>query len=74
MLQPTMNRPTLPWWRVPAAWLVVGGPALVVVAGFVTLAIALKWGDPPLQKSASDAAEEHTPAVQARNHVVTPRR
>jgi hypothetical protein len=27
-------------------WLVVGGPAIVVVAGFITLAIAIVGADP----------------------------
>jgi len=69
-----MNRPVLPWWRVPMVWLVIGGPAVVVVAGFVTLFIALRWGDPPLRQTVADPAEAMTPATQARNHVVTPRR
>lgn len=74
MTSEPMDRPALPWWRVRAMWLVLGGPALVVVAGFATLAIAVKWGDRPLPRVSVDAAEESTPAVQARNHVVTPRR
>ena len=69
-----MNRPVLPWWRVRMVWLVIGGPAMVVVAGFVTLFIALRWGDPPLRQTAADPAEAMAPATQARNHVVTPRR
>ena len=27
-----------PWWRLPIVWMVIGGPAVVVVAGFATLA------------------------------------
>lgn len=34
------------WWRTPWMWLVVGGPAMVVVAGFITLAIAIAGSDP----------------------------
>jgi len=34
------------WWRTPWMWLVFGGPALVVVAGFITLAIAINGADP----------------------------
>ena len=36
------NRPALPWWRVRMVWLVVGGPAVVVVASFVTLVLAVQ--------------------------------
>ena len=30
-----------PWWRFPMVWLVIGGPAVVVLASFATLALAL---------------------------------
>lgn len=40
------NRPALPWWRVPTAWLVMGGPATVVVAGLATAFIAVRGADP----------------------------
>ena len=63
--------PAIPWWRVGPMWLVLGGPALVVVAGFATLAIAIRWGDVPLQKVSAEAAEAMTPATQARNHVAS---
>ena len=65
------DRPTLPWWRVPSMWLVVGGPAAVVVAGFVTLFIAVRWGDPPLRRTTAEPAESMVPATQARNHAAT---
>jgi uncharacterized protein len=42
--------PAVPWWRVPHMWLVVGGPALVVVAGIVTAIIATNGADPVLNK------------------------
>lgn len=63
--------PGQPWWRHGMVWLVIGGPAVVVVAGFVTLAIAIANPDPVLPTAGSgDAA----PAVQARNHAATPQR
>jgi hypothetical protein len=52
-------------------WLVIGGPAVVVVAGFVTLALAIMNPDPVLPTNGSGEA---TPAVQARNHAATPQR
>lgn len=36
--------PIRPWYREPMLWLVLGLPAAVVVAGFLTLAIALRSG------------------------------
>ena len=68
-------RPTMPWWHVRMMWLVVGGPALVVVASFALLAVAIRGGDTPLLRDpASAGVTTLTPATQARNHAVTPRR
>lgn len=69
-------------------WLVVGGPAIVVVAGLTTVAIAVKNPDPVLDKSAYekdlaaakalqgqekvDALLQMQPAMQARNHAASP--
>ncbi|MBA4218791.1 MAG: hypothetical protein IIA03_04450 [Proteobacteria bacterium] len=73
-----------PAWREPMVWLVVGGPASVVVASFISLGLALKHPDPPLdlhagaQRSADDvepadmrAREGDVPALIARNHAAT---
>ena len=54
------------WWLEPMMWLVLAGPAAVVVAGVITTVIAVRSPDPVL---ATDAAQ--TPAVQARNHAAT---
>lgn len=66
-----LSRPAEPWWRHGMVWLVIGGPALVVVAAFATLAIAIAYPDPVLPTSSQAADDAHTPAVQARNHVVS---
>jgi uncharacterized protein len=64
-----MSEPaTSAWWRHGMVWLVIGGPAAVVVAGFATLAIATANPDPVLSTTAA------TPAVQARNHAASPQR
>ena len=64
-----------PWWRFGMVWLVIAGPAVVVVASFITLRLAIVHGDPvisePAVQTASDAS--HTPALKARNHAATPR-
>lgn len=59
--------PQSPWWRHGMVWLVISGPAAVVVAGFATLAIAIAYPDPVLSTVTA------TPAVQARNHAATPK-
>lgn len=53
------------WWREPMMWLVVGGPAIVVVAAIVTAVIAIRGADPVLD------TREPT-AMQSRNHAATP--
>ena len=66
--------PVQPWWRIRMVWLALGGPALVVVASFVTLFFAVHGRDTPLAGNGAAEADANTPAMQARNHVVTPRR
>jgi len=62
----------LPWWRFPMVWVVIGGPAVVVVASFVTLALAWQGADRPLHESAARSTSD-APALQARNHAATHR-
>ncbi len=76
---------TKSWWQYGHVWLIIAGPALVVVAGFITLAIAIRIPDPVvaddyyrrgLDINKTLAAEKNmhlAPAMQARNHVVTPK-
>jgi hypothetical protein len=37
--------PHVPWWRIRMVWLVLGGPAAVVVAGIATAWIAIAGAD-----------------------------
>jgi uncharacterized protein len=70
MTNESAAQPPLTWWRVPMVWLVIGGPAVVVVASFVTLALAILNPDPVLQVDRATSASE-LPAVQGRNHAAT---
>ena len=63
--------PSVAWWRLPIVWMVIGGPALVVVASFITLALAIQNPDPVLATSAVKG-KALQPAVQGRNHAATP--
>ena len=65
--------PTVVWWRLPIVWMVIGGPALVVVASFITLALAILNPDPVLTTPSVKSKSEQ-PAVQGRNHAATPGR
>ncbi len=62
--------PPLPWWRVGMVWFALAGPAVVVVAGVATAAIAFNGADPTL-RAPPTASQTQTPAVQARNHAAT---
>ena len=55
-----MSDTSSPWWRHGMVWLVISGPAVVVVASFATLVLALAYPDPVLHTT-------DVPAVQARN-------
>ncbi len=65
--------PAMPWWRLPIVWMVIAGPSIVVVASFVTLALALIYPDPVVQGPVA-GVKSAQPAMQARNHVTTPGR
>lgn len=62
-----------PWWRLPIVWMVIGGPAVVVVAAIVTTGIAFKHVDPVLDTSKGRVhSVQEMPAVQGRNHAAKP--
>ena len=71
-------QPCTPWWRVGMVWVVIGGPAVVVVAAIITAVIAIRGADPVLDTSvrAADArggaSPSNLPAIQGRNHAATP--
>lgn len=83
MQQSTLDSPA-PWWKFGHVWLVIAGPAIVVVASFVTLYLAVTRPDPivsedyyqkgiDINKTLGDAANAASlaPALQARNHAAT---
>ncbi|WP_038204544.1 FixH family protein [Xenophilus azovorans] len=72
-----------PWWRHPIMWMVVGGPAAVVVAGCVTAWIAVHGADPVVDAdyyrhgveiNRTLGAKAMLPAQTGRNHAMTPAR
>ncbi len=78
------NNQAKPWWTFGHVWLVIAGPAIVVVASFVTLYLAITIPDPVdpaynIQSQAhgpadrvvqpdADSAANAALAMQARNH------
>lgn len=70
------------WWRFGHVWLVISGPAIVVVASFITLYLAVVGMDPVLDedyyrkgveinRTLADNPSSLAPAIQARNHAQT---
>jgi hypothetical protein len=45
MSQPELV-PAKPWWKFGHVWMVISGPAIVVVASFVTFYLAASGKDP----------------------------
>lgn len=75
--------PSAPWWKFGHVWLVISGPAIVVVAGFATLWLAIARPDPvvaedyyrqgiEINKTLEDNPSSLAPAMKARNHAATP--
>ena len=71
-----------PWWKFGHVWLVIAGPVAVVIAGFVTLYLALSRPDPvvdadyyrkgiEINQTLDAAPAALAPAMQARNHAAT---
>lgn len=73
-----------PWWKFGYVWMVIAGPAIVVVAGFATLWLALanpetlvaedyyRQGIEINKTLAAEKDKSLMPAVQGRNHAATP--
>jgi hypothetical protein len=80
----TTPRPSPRWWRHGLVWMVIGGPAVVVVASIATFMIAAHSPDPlvahdsyRLQVQAAAAPAQGgdkgmLPAQQGRNHAASP--
>jgi hypothetical protein len=79
------DQKTAPWWKFGHVWLLVAGPAAVIVAGVATLMIALAMPDPvvaedyyrrgiEINKTRAAAEKALLPAQQGRNHAATPAR
>lgn len=83
MLKNTLDS-AVPWWKFGHVWMVVAGPAIVVVASFFTFYLAVTRPDPvvtedyyrkglEINKTLGNDAEAASlaPALQARNHAAT---
>jgi len=83
MAQKQVQNQNQKWWKSGFAWLVFGGPAIVVVASLTTVYIAVNGqdevlsheenqGQSPFQKAMTPEEKNALePAVKARNHAAT---
>ena len=68
--------PAAAWWRYGMVWLVIGGPAVVVVASIGLAVVAYRGADEvllhtPSARHLSTTPTATTPALAARNHAAT---
>jgi uncharacterized protein len=73
-----------PWWKFGLVWMVIAGPALVVLAGIATVWLAARTPDPVVAEDyyrrgveinktlAAQGSKALLPALQGRNHAATP--
>lgn len=84
-IRPAPEADSGPWWRHLLMWMVVGGPAVVVLAGIATAWIAMRAPDPVVEPGSDRKGAEINrtrqsqrvpralaPAQQGRNHANTP--
>ena len=72
-----------PWWKFGHVWLVLAGPLVVIVAGFITLWLAMSRPDPvvaedyyqrgiDINKTLEHPEKSLARAMKGRNHAATP--
>ena len=76
--------PSAPWWTFGYLWLVIAGPAAVVVASIATVWLTLAFPETLVAQDyyqqgidinktlAAQQARALVPAMQGRNHAATP--
>ncbi|MDD2808902.1 FixH family protein [Rhodoferax sp.] len=79
-----INHSSAPWWKHGFVWMVIAGPAIVVVASFVTYYLATsrpneivsndaykpqRQSDQSIEARRKESGE--APALQGRNHATT---
>ena len=76
------EKDTKSWWQYGYVWFIIAGPLLVVIAGFITLYLAISRPDPvvdedyyrkgiEINKTLNAKRDSLAPALQARNHAAT---
>ncbi len=72
-----------PWWKFGHVWLIVAGPVVVIVAGFITFWLAVRNPETvvaedyyrqgiEINKTLEASDTSLVPAMKGRNHAATP--
>ncbi|MCM2346002.1 MAG: FixH family protein [Acidovorax soli] len=80
---PVITPEPRPWWKFGHVWLVIAGPVIVVIAGFITLWLAMSRPDPVVEEdyyrkgmeinqTLAQPEKSLAPALKGRNHAATP--
>jgi len=83
MMNDPLVQESRPWWKHGEVWLLIAGPATVVVAACATAWIAVKSPDPivdadyyrrgiEINRTLASRDKANLPALQGRNHAATP--
>ena len=83
MKEDSRTQGAAPWWKHGHVWLLIAGPAAVIVAGIATLWLAVKTPDPVVEadyyrrgieinRTLAARDKANLPALQGRNHAATP--
>lgn len=73
---------TKPWWKYGYVWFLIAGPLMVIIAGIITIYLAVSRPDPvvdenyyqhgiEINKTLDAKRDSMAPAGQARNHAAT---
>jgi hypothetical protein len=83
MINDSYTHDGAPWWKHGHVWLVISGPAMVVVAALATAWIAVRSPDPiveadyyrrgiEINRTLAMRDKANLPALQGRNHAAAP--
>jgi len=60
------EKSTQPWWKNGFVWLIIAGPAIVVVAGFVTLYLAISRPNEVVNEATFRPSQQTDQSIEAR--------
>ncbi|PKO59578.1 MAG: nitrogen fixation protein FixH [Betaproteobacteria bacterium HGW-Betaproteobacteria-18] len=65
-MKKTLENSNDPWWKHGFVWMIIAGPAIVVVAGFVTLYLAVSSPNEIVNETTYQQGRQTEQSVEAR--------